>query len=340
MAKRKRASARPSKLRASARPSEKRASARKKAIPTPTLPLSAGGSGEAAPRRKPGPKPGTPSWRRFKYSPELLADCRRRYEETPETDVSIARQYGISDTTVRRLAQDHGWIKFPVSRIDLPAAMKLRQRAAALAQAQAFDRHPEERAQRASKGDGPGLSSFEGGLWPPPQDDGKSLPPTPDPSPPFAARMGGGEQNVARAEQEQQAPAQAEPPRAELPQAGPAREQAALAAAIGELLPGLQQVLAEVRAMRAGTAAPRTPLDLQRLAQTYASLNATLQDLQRMQERAQPQQRTGYYDDDMPADLDEFRNELARRIRAFFAARRGGGDAGGDAAAPVAASGA
>jgi 23S rRNA pseudouridine955/2504/2580 synthase len=36
-------------------------------------------------------------------------------------------------------------------------------------------RHPEVRAQRASKGDGPGFkarSSFEGGLRPPPQDDG------------------------------------------------------------------------------------------------------------------------------------------------------------------------
>jgi uncharacterized protein len=33
-------------------------------------------------------------------------------------------------------------------------------------------RHPEVRAQRASKGDGPGHASFEGGLQPPPQDDG------------------------------------------------------------------------------------------------------------------------------------------------------------------------
>jgi uncharacterized protein with von Willebrand factor type A (vWA) domain len=32
-------------------------------------------------------------------------------------------------------------------------------------------RHPEVRAQRASKGDGPGRASFEGGLRPPPQDD-------------------------------------------------------------------------------------------------------------------------------------------------------------------------
>jgi len=37
---------------------------------------------------------------------------------------------------------------------------------------QAKRRHPEVRAKRASKGDGPGRASFEGGLRPPPQDDG------------------------------------------------------------------------------------------------------------------------------------------------------------------------
>ena len=36
-------------------------------------------------------------------------------------------------------------------------------------------RHPEVRAQRASKGDGPGRASFEGGLRPPPQDDGREI---------------------------------------------------------------------------------------------------------------------------------------------------------------------
>ncbi len=38
-----------------------------------------------------------------------------------------------------------------------------------------MSRHPEARAQRASKGDGPGRASFEGGLRSPPQDDGRAL---------------------------------------------------------------------------------------------------------------------------------------------------------------------
>ena len=40
------------------------------------------------------------------------------------------------------------------------------------------DRHPEVRAQRASKGDGPGASaaSFEARRWRAPQDDGNTAP--------------------------------------------------------------------------------------------------------------------------------------------------------------------
>ncbi|HEU5017585.1 MAG TPA: RluA family pseudouridine synthase [Pseudolabrys sp.] len=40
-----------------------------------------------------------------------------------------------------------------------------------------LSRHPEVRAQRASKGDGPGRSSFEGRLRRPPQDDGRKASP-------------------------------------------------------------------------------------------------------------------------------------------------------------------
>jgi hypothetical protein len=52
----------------------------------------------------------------------------------------------------------------------------------------------------------------------------------------------------------------------------------------------------------------------------------TLSKLQRLQCTVSP---TGSYDDDMPADIDEFRRELARRIEAFVAGRPDPGDAGG-----------
>jgi hypothetical protein len=94
--------------------------------------------------------------------------------------------------------------------------------------------------------------------------------------------------------------------------------------------------LATVEAMHAqrGTL-PERPVDAVRTAQTLSSLTETLQKLQRLR-CAVP--FSGSDDDDMPADIDEFRNELARRIDAFVASRAEPRDASGDsAAAPVAA---
>jgi len=73
--------------------------------------------------------------------------------------------------------------------------------------------------------------------------------------------------------------------------------------------------LATVQTMRAAHGRePQSPIDAERTARTLAIHTATLQKLQRMQ-CAAPQ--TGPYDDDIPADIDEFRNDLARRIDAF-----------------------
>jgi hypothetical protein len=70
---------------------------------------------------------------------------------------------------------------------------------------------------------------------------------------------------------------------------------------------------------------PQSRLDAERIARTLSSLTETLQKLQRL-ECTVPQ--TGSYDDDMPADIDEFRRELARRIDAFVASRAEPGDGG------------
>lgn len=70
---------------------------------------------------------------------------------------------------------------------------------------------------------------------------------------------------------------------------------------------------------------PQSRLDAERIARTLSSLTETLQKLQRL-ECTVPQ--TGPYDDDIPADIDEFRRELARRIDAFVASRAEPGDGG------------
>jgi hypothetical protein len=68
------------------------------------------------------------------------------------------------------------------------------------------------------------------------------------------------------------------------------------------------------------------------VTRTLASLTETLQKLQRMQLTPV---NSGPDDADMPADIDEFRNELARRIELFVIERTDAGDRGGAVAPPM-----
>ena len=204
------------------------------------------------------------------YTPELLANGRRRFEHTEESVTSIAADFGIHHYSLIRLAKREGWVRHERVQHALPRAARLLAQAEALA------------AQAAAE-----------------------APPTPDPSPPLATRAEGGEQIDAP-----------------------------LSGTIERLYRAVLDELATVEAMHAqrGTL-PARPVDAVRTAQTLSSLTETLQKIQRLR-CALPSGSTD--DDDMPADIDEFRNELARRIRAFIASRTDRGDAGGDAARPVA----
>ena len=68
---------------------------------------------------------------------------------------------------------------------------------------------------------------------------------------------------------------------------------------------------------------PQSRVAAERTARTLSTLTDTLQKLQRLQ-CAVPDSGSLY---DIPADIDEFRNELARRIEAFVASRTDEGDA-------------
>jgi hypothetical protein len=70
---------------------------------------------------------------------------------------------------------------------------------------------------------------------------------------------------------------------------------------------------------------PQSQVAAERTARTLSTLTDTLQKLQRLQ-CAVPANGPDY---DMPADIDEFRNELARRINAFVDSRIGESDAEG-----------
>lgn len=67
---------------------------------------------------------------------------------------------------------------------------------------------------------------------------------------------------------------------------------------------------------------PHSRIAAERTARTLSTLTDTLQKLQRLQ-CAVPPDGPDY---DMPADIDEFRLELARRIEAFVASRADDGD--------------
>jgi hypothetical protein len=73
---------------------------------------------------------------------------------------------------------------------------------------------------------------------------------------------------------------------------------------------------------------PQSPVAAERTARTLSKLTDTLQKLQRLQ-CAVPANGPAY---DMPADIDEFRNQLARRIRAFVESRTGRGAVDGNIA--------
>ena len=74
---------------------------------------------------------------------------------------------------------------------------------------------------------------------------------------------------------------------------------------------------------------PRSSGDAERCARTLAILTRTLQALARL--RGGATEHGSRHDNDIPADIDEFRHALARRIEAFLESREAHGDAGADA---------
>ncbi len=102
------------------------------------------------------------------------------------------------------------------------------------------------------------------------------------------------------------------------------------ASAIARLERLIEQELAAHEATRAELGAlARAPTDAERCARILSILTQTLQRLMHLRAGVAPEQGS-YDDDDIPADIDEFRRDLARRIEAFVASEIDGEDAHGD----------
>ena len=138
--------------------------------------------------------------------------------------------------------------------------------------------------------------------------------------PPIAERIGGGEENAVPPAQNDTVPASAQPPQ--------------VADTAVQLHHELQGLLVEVRATRERMKRESYGKhDLREISQVIANLTTTLRTLQPL---LCPASQAGTDDDDyddIPADLDAFRDALARRIETFLASRPDEGvaeDAAGD----------
>jgi hypothetical protein len=66
------------------------------------------------------------------YTPELLANGRRRFEHTDESVTSIAADFGIHHYSLIRLAKREGWVRHARPQRTLPRAARLLAQAEAL----------------------------------------------------------------------------------------------------------------------------------------------------------------------------------------------------------------
>jgi hypothetical protein len=259
---------------------------------------------------------------RTRLSVELQAHARRLFEQTDQPGTEIAADCGVDESTIRRLAEREGWVRFVAPPRDLPPVAKLLAEVEAL-EASLSDRHPEVRGLWAeprridAKLSQESAVALRGAQERAPQGDGEKTPPTPDPSPPLVSLVGGGEKEESGAALSSAAPS------------SDADEQDTKQR-IAEFE---QTVMGYVREFDAERKNGRLlPTERLAVARAINTLTDTFNKLQRMRANLPG----SIHDDhayDMPADLDAFRDDLARQIEAFMESRPDEDDAKDDSAA-------
>lgn len=230
-----------------------------------------------------------------RYTPEFLAAARHGYENTDQPMTALAAGLGIGITTLQSLVRKHGWTQRSKRMRDSPPALQLLEQARELA------------AQEPPTPDPPSLR-FGGRV----SESAIASATAGDPSPPLPPGSSpgvveGGEQTLPLSGGGSAlAPAPTEP------RLTPVERLEALV---------VKELEAE-EAMRAELALrPRSRHDAERCARTLSVLTQTLQTLQRMRADGGAARNSDDYDD-IPEDMDAFRNDLARRIDLFVESRR------------------
>ena len=218
------------------------------------------------------------------YTPEFLAAARHGYEDTDRPMTALAAELGIGITTLQSLVRKHGWTQRSQRTLDSPPALRLLEEARELAASSP----PPERGRSDCQRVGTECRPMKGSAI----REGVGEQQTPSPTFPLA---GGGS-----------APAPTEP------SLTPVERLEALVT---------KEIEAEEAARAELALRPRSRHDAERCARTLSVLTQTLQTLQRMRGGGEAGGNSNDYDD-MPEDMDAFREALARRIRLFVESRR------------------
>ncbi|TMJ04922.1 MAG: hypothetical protein E6G97_05345 [Alphaproteobacteria bacterium] len=219
----------------------------------------------------------------------------------------IARDHAINERDVTRIRHAAGIPPRGERVRAIPPAMRVLQEARALLRAQSVGRNKRGEAERIAPDD--------------------AAPIAPDDAAPVAPDdAGGAMRGVYHRAGQGPDPLADCPLRTHSEPAHPFSD----ASAIARLERLIEQELAALEATRAELGAlADAPTDTERRARILSILTQTLQRLMRLRAGVAPEQGS-YDDDDIPADIDEFRRDLARRIVACLESRPDDGSAGGD----------
>ena len=212
------------------------------------------------------------------FSPEAIASIRRRYEQSDEPVARIAADTGVSRYTLERFAQRQGWLlRKHRPPRDLPQTFQMQLDAAAILL----------QARAADAGEAVA-----------------ALPPLPQ-AVECAAEASAVTDTAAT---ETVAPEPADPAAAAAPEA-------VLSLAL-RLERAVETQLRKVEDLRedAGADPASRAVEAERIVRTLAALTQTLFKVRQLRD---PERALSAADDEMPADADGFRLELARRIETF-----------------------
>ncbi|HEX5210465.1 MAG TPA: hypothetical protein VFW22_01860 [Pseudolabrys sp.] len=240
------------------------------------------------------------------------AQIRYDYEHTGRPVADICAEHGISANTLRDRVRRWGWTKrrAPIPHDGPPAVVAHRHAAAAdftpFVPAQAGTQEHESPRNEGTFSPTPAL---------PVADDGNAgAAPQAEPARPYPGPRLLGETRSALLrgdEREHDGPLIAEP--SAPADADPATIAPRLQSAVARVLPAIEAIIARLSAQ------PLKPRELEQTARALGALTRTLRELNTLLAQ-QPLQAAEPYDD-MPEDMDAFRNALAERIRIFCETR-------------------